>query len=226
MALGKPAGAFPSQDHIAHILTHLSYGLDPLLGANPIIAPQFIPHCLEHVKQHLNLWYLNQVDEYASTALKRPMDLFKVQALPQEAQKLIAGATQHVHQDSAQQLAQIGQVIGNMLQQVQKMNQQSPIKDPAVQALLQTQMAETQRKAERDKADVQLKAKELQDKSTYETQKLQGEMVRNTEDNLTEERIKSAELTHNAARLQNEQLQTVLDAQNQAQANIGGQPNV
>lgn len=226
MALGKPAGAYPAQDHIAHILSHLSYGLDPLLGANPIIAPSFVPQCLEHIKQHLNLWYLNQVDTYASVALNRPIDLMKVQPIPQEAQKLIAAATQHVHQDSQQQLAEVQKVIMTMLQQLQQMNQNKPIQDPAVQALVQTQMAETQRKAAKDQTDAQLKTAELQAKSNYEMQKLQGEMVRNTEDNLTEERIKAAEMTNDAARLQHEQLQTVLDAQNQAQAAIGGQTNV
>lgn len=228
MALGKPAGAFPNQDHIAHMLSHLAYGLDPLLGANPIMAPTFIPQCLEHVKQHLNLWYLNQVSQYGASALKRPMDLYKVTPVPVEAQKLIAAASQHVHQDSQEQMAQVGKVIMTMLQQLQQMRQQNQgqIQDPGVQALLQTQMAETQRKAAKDQADAQLKAKEMQDKNAYEAQKLQGEMVRNTEDNLTQERIKSAELTHDAAQLQHEQLQTVLEAQNQAQANIGGQPNV
>jgi hypothetical protein len=226
MALGKPAGAYPDQDHVAHMLAHLGYGLDPLLGANPIIAPIFIPQCLEHVKQHLNLWYLSQVDAYASTALKKPIDLMKVQPIPQEAQKLIAASTQHVHQDSQQQFGEIGKVIMGMLQQLQQMRQQNQQYDPNVQALVQAQMAETQRKALKDQGDLKLDAQALQSKNTYETQKLQNEMVRNTEDNLTEERIKAAEVTHDAARLQHEQLQTVLEAQNQAQANIGGQPNV
>ena len=226
MALGKPAGAYPSQDHIAHILAHLGYGLDPLLGANPVIAPVFIPQCLEHVKQHLNLWYLNQVDTYASTALKRPIDLMKVQPIPAEAQKLIAASTQHVHQDSQEQFGGVMQVIMQMLQKLQQMKQSQPVQDPAIQALIQTQMAETQRKAQKDQADAQLDAQALQAKTAYEMQKLQNEVVQNTEDNLTQERIKAAEVTRDAAQLQHEQLQTVLEAQNQAQANIGGQPNV
>ena len=226
MALGKPAGAYPGQDHIAHILTHLGYGLDPLLGANPVIAPVFIPQCLEHVKQHLNLWYLSQVDTYASTALKRPIDLMKVQPISQEAQKLIAASTQHVHQDSQQQFGEVMQVIMQMLQKLQQLKQGQQQMDPAVQALVQTQMAETQRKAQKDQADAQLDAQALQSKTAYEMQKLQNEMVQNTEDNLTQERIKAAEVTHDAAQLQHEQLQTVIEAQNQAQATLGGQPNV
>ena len=48
-------------------------------------------------------------------------------------------------------------------------------------------------------------------------------LVKNTEDNLTEERVKSAELTNDAARLQHEQVQTAIDAQNAIQSNLGGQ---
>jgi hypothetical protein len=226
MALGKPAGAYPAQDHIAHMLTHLSYGLDPLLGASPIIAPTFIPQCLEHVKQHLNLWYLNQIDTYGSVALKKPLDIYKVASITQEAQKLIAGASQHVHQDSQEQMAQIGQTIMKMIGQLQQMKQQQQPQDPAVQALVQTQMAETQRRAARDQAEMQLKGQQLQIDATLETQKMQSESLQATEKNLTDERIKSAEITRDAAQLQHEQLQTVIDAQNQLQSNIGGQTNV
>ena len=158
MALGKPAGAYPGQDHVAHMLTHLSYGLDPLLGANPIIAPAFIPQCLEHVKQHLNLWYLSQMDMYSSQALKRPIDLMRIQPVPEEAQKLLAGVALHVHKDTVTQLPEVGQTIIKMLQQLQQMSQQQAPQDPAVQALVQTQMAETQRRAAKDQADMQLAA--------------------------------------------------------------------
>ena len=142
------------------------------------------------------------------------------------SQKLIAASTQHVHQDSQEQFGGVMQVIMQMLQKLQQMKQSQPVQDPAIQALIQTQMAETQRKAQKDQADVQLDAQALQAKTAYEMQKLQNEVVQNTEDNLTQERIKAAEVTRDAAQLQHEQLQTVLEAQNQAQANIGGQPNV
>jgi hypothetical protein len=47
------------------------------------------------------------------------------------------------------------------------------------------------------------------------------DFIMNTEDNLSEERIKSAELSHDAARLQHEQVQTALDAQNLLQSQLG-----
>ena len=45
----------------------------------------------------------------------------------------------------------------------------------------------------------------------------------NTEDNLTQERVKSAELTRDAAVLQHEQLQTALSAHESLQSQLGAQ---
>ena len=228
MTLGKPVGAFPNQDHIAHLLSHISYAQDPVFGANPIVAPAFAPACLEHIKQHLTLWYLSNVDKYASEALGRKFDIMKIQPIMQEAQKLISVASQHVHMDSAQNLQQqVMPVVQAMLASVQKMKGQSnaPV-DPnvmaQVKALQDTAMAETQRKTKKDQVDAQMDAQKMAQDKALDEQKLQFEATKVTEDNLTEERIKSAELTRDAARLQNEQMQTAIDAQNKLQSDLGG----
>ena len=61
MALGKTAFAYPRQDQLAHIQTHLAFAMDPVLGSNPLIAQKYIPQALEHIKQHMMLWYTNQI---------------------------------------------------------------------------------------------------------------------------------------------------------------------
>jgi len=227
MTLGKPVGAFPQQDHIAHMLSHISYAVDPIFGSNPIVAPTFIPAFLEHTKQHLTLWYLNHADAYTSAALGRPFNVLKVEPVVQEAQKLLAAALQHVHKDSQEQLQPVIKTIQQMMGMLQKMQQQQPQApiDPnvmaQVQALTQTSMAETQRKAQKDQAELQLDSAALQQKAKETEQKMQADLVKNTENNLTAERIKSAELSKDAAQLQHEQFRTVLDAQNQAQSNLG-----
>lgn len=232
MTLGKPVGAFPSQDHMAHFMTHLQYAKDPIFGSNPIVSPIFMPACLEHLKQHLTLWYLMVVDGYASTALGKPFNVLKVGPVIREAQKLISVSTQHVHQDSKEQLTPVLQAMQGMLQTMQKMHMSSAQEniDPNVKvqvdALTQTSMAETQRKAQKDKMDIQLKAEDMQRITAEKLKQMQTDVIKNTEDNLTLERIKSAELTRDAAQLQHEQLQTVIDAQNQIQTTLGGQPNV
>jgi hypothetical protein len=225
MTMGQPTGAFPGQDHMAHFMVHLQYAMDPIFGMNPIVSPTFIPACLEHMKQHLTMWYLAMADGYTSAALGKSYNILKVQPLMKEAQKLLAAATQHVHLDSKEQLGEVGQAMNQMFQlmkqlQAQAQSQVPPIPvDPnitaQVQALTQTSMAETQRKAAKDQADVQIKA-----------QQMQIDAVKNSENNLTDERIKAAELTRDAAQLQHEQLSTVLEAHHKLQQNLGGNSNV
>ena len=184
MTLGKPVGAFPMQDHLAHFQVHLDYLKDPLYGSNPIMAGSFIPQCLEHLKQHLTMWYLNMMDGYTSAALDRPFNILKVEPILREAQQLLAAAGQHVHQDAAQTLAGVGPMISQALQLMQKMKGQQPM-PPEVQAIVQTQMAETQRKATYDQTDLQLRQqKQLDDKSAKEAKII------------ADEQMKAAEITH------------------------------
>ena len=196
MTLGKPVGAFPNQDHLAHFLTHLPYAMDPLYGSNPIMAPTLLPAMLEHLKQHLTLWYLSETDKYASDAFGAPYDTHTVKPIIREAQQVIAVASQHVLQDAGQKLSQqIGPAIQQMLQLMKQMqSQQQQPTDPnimaQVNALTQTSMAETQRKAALDRANLQLKA-----------QQQQQDMQENHDKLVAEQQIKAAELTHDANQL-------------------------
>jgi len=211
MTLGKPAGAFPAQDHLAHIQVHLDYAKDPMYGANPIIAPTFLPGFVEHLKQHLTLWYLNHMDRYASESLNRPFNILKVEPIMREAQQLLAAASQHVFLDVQQgQFAQVGPVIQQAVQMIQQLRGQMQPTDPSVQALVQTQMAETQRKTVYDQSKLQLDAARLQ----AETQAKQ-------EKNVADQQIKAAEITQNISVLtleqQHEMQRQQLAAQQQQQ---------
>ena len=227
MTLGKPVGAFPSQDQLSHLLTHLQYALDPMYGANPIMSPVFIPACLEHIKQHLTLWYLNQADAYTSVSLGRPFNVLKVQPLMQEAQKLLAAASMHVHEDAKQMLApEVMPAIQQMIAMIQQIKQTSvPPASPdvmaQVNALTQTAMAETQRRAQKDQTEATIDVQRLAQDKEIELQRLQLDAAENTEDNLVQERMKTAELTQDALRLQDEQVQTALKAQKEIQSQLG-----
>ena len=68
MSMGRPAAAYPDQDHLAHIKVHLSYAQDPNYGGSPLIGPQFAPIALEHIKQHLTLHDLQSMRSYVAEA--------------------------------------------------------------------------------------------------------------------------------------------------------------
>ena len=84
-------------------------------------------------------------------------------------------------------------------------------------------MAETQRRAKRDEMEMTLKQQEHEDNMMKDIKEQQIKVALNSVDNLTDERIKSAEISHNAAVLQHEQEKTALSVLQAAQNDLGGQ---
>ena len=162
MTMGRPAAAYPDQDHLAHIKIHLEYAENPAYGGNPVIGPAFAPHALEHLKQHLTLYYLQSMRSYVAQAAggKDTLDLHQEKPLTLEAQQALALASTMVDQDSKEDLGKYVQQIQGLAQKVQQANQQqqqaAAESDPTAQVILKTQMAETQRKMQESQARMQL----------------------------------------------------------------------
>ena len=162
MTMGRPAAAYPDQDHLAHIKIHLEYANNPAYGSNPVIGPVFAPHALEHIKQHLTLHYLQSMRAYVAQAAggRDTLELHQEKPLDIEAQQALALASQMVSEDSQQLLAPYVQQIQGLAQKVaqaqQAQMQQAADADPTAQVILKTQMAETQRKAQESQARMQL----------------------------------------------------------------------
>ena len=210
MALGKPAFAYPRQDQLAHIQTHLDFALNPMLGSNPLIAQKYIPQVLEHIKQHMMLWYTNQMTEYAvggtDVNLRKYEDAKDVKAIDQT----VAAASEHVKMDSEQVFAKVAPALQQLGQLMQQLSQPKPMPlDPESQAILQSSLAETQRRAAKDQQDVRLAEQDQQVR-----------IAMNTENNLTKERMKEADLTVDEARLRREQQETAVSLQDVAQRNL------
>jgi hypothetical protein len=192
MTMGRPAAAYPDQDHISHIKIHLEYAANPAYGGNPVIGPTYAPLALDHIKQHLTLHYLQSMRAYVAEAAngRDALDLHQEKPLDLEAQQALALASQLVNQDSQQTMQPFVQQIQQLAQKVQQAQQAkaqaAAESDPTAQVILKTQMAETQRKQaesqmriefeaakekqkyELDIAELQRKVLELQSK--YETQ--------------------------------------------------------
>jgi hypothetical protein len=83
-------------------------------------------------------------------------------------------------------------------------------------------MAETQRRAAKDQMDSQFDQAKLQADMEEKATQRQTNVAMNAENNLTQERIKTAELTVDELRLRKEQEQTVLKLQQETQRNLGG----
>ena len=220
MALGKPAFAYPRQDHLAHIQSHLNFALDPNLGSNNLIAPKFIPQVLEHIKQHMMLWYTSQMEGYVTADPNLRLEKYEDSKFAREIDKIMAVASDHVKLDTQQVFAKVTPAL-QQLGQVMSQFAPQPQVDPADQALLQASMAETQRRATRDQGDLQIAQAKLQADIEEKDKKRQVDVAMNAENNLTQERIKTAELTVDELRLQREQEQTAIKLQNLTQRNLG-----
>ena len=223
MALGKPAFAYPDQEHLAHIQTHLAFAQDPAFGSNPFIAPKFIPNVLEHLKQHMTLWYTNQMNNYVTGGTSLNISKYVDTKLVKEIDRAMAIASSHVVLDSQSTFQGVLPVIQQLMQQMQQTAQQPPPApmDGADQAVLQASMAETQRRAARDQADIQFNAQKLQAEMSQKQQDSQIKVAMNSENNLTQERMKAADLTVDEVKLQNAQEQTALKLGQVTQQNLG-----
>jgi hypothetical protein len=209
MALGKPAFAYPRQDQLAHIQAHLNFALDPVMGSNPLIAQTYIPQALEHIKQHMMLWYTNQMTTYVTGGTDLTLQKYEKNKLASTVDKAIAVASDHVKLDTAKTFEKVVPVLQQLGEMMAQFAPKPPV-DPESQAVLQASMAETQRRAARDQQEMALKQKDQE-----------IDVAMNVEKLLTQERMKTADLSVEEAKLKREQEQTVLDLNQATQRNLG-----
>ena len=256
MMFGHNAYAYPNQDHITHMQTHIIFAMDPMLGGSDLVNHAVLPTVLEHIKQHIALWYRNEVRRYATQGTNINLNTYDTKKSTEVIDNLILQASRTVHLDAQRDLQAIMQSV-NQLQQLMKvkMQPQPPQMDPAVQAQIQAQMqiaqAETQRKSQNDQLTAQIKQATLQAQVQENTQELQlkhstlmaqmqeqqdelqakiteaekdrgVDIAMNAENNLTQERIKSAELMADQQKIRAEQERSALEAEHMAQRSLQG----
>lgn len=252
MSMGRPAAAYPDQDHLAHIKVHLAYARDPNYGGSPLIGPIFAPKALEHIKQHLTLHYLQSMRAYVAEATggQDTLELNKEKPLTLEDQQALALAAEMVSADAQttfQNAQPMIQELAKKVQEAQKAKmEQAMNSDPAASALMKTQMAETQRKAQefqtkmqtevqRMQQDYELRVAELQQKvqelvakyqtqSEIDSQKNSTNIVTANINNASRERIAAmqagAQMDALQAQLAQEQAMSAIDAINTADDDI------
>jgi len=169
---GLPIKAFPGQDHEAHLLTHIVYMDSPLFGSNPTIAKKFLPGMLDHIGEHLALWYSNAMLESANAALRIKtgrMDL-TIESLSSpiyEAplDRLLAELIPVVMKHAQSSLKTIPAIV-QRAQDLMKSLIPPPMMDPSVVAA-----QDVQRQQKKDEDDTNLKMIELQQKDTAQQNK-------------------------------------------------------
>jgi hypothetical protein len=185
MSIGQPAYAYIQQDHIAHIQAHLQFANDPAYGSNPFFAPQFTPHAIEHIKQHMTLWYLNRMNGYVAQARGgKPVSNYEDPKLTAIIDQVFAAVGQHVSLDTSEVFQQIMPALQQLMQRAQQFAPK-PQLPPDAQVVKDTSMAETQRKQQKDQTDAQFAAQKLQAEQQEHQMDIQAKIA-----------IENAKLTH------------------------------
>jgi hypothetical protein len=198
LLIGQPAYAYLQQDHIAHIQDHLQFALNPFLGQSPFADPNYLNNLIEHLKQHMTLWYLNRSNGYVEDSVGKPVDDYDDPALTATIDKVYTTVGAHVMLDTQQVFGQFQQALGQLVQMAQQRKNAPQVLPPDAQVVKDTNMAETQRKSVKDQADIQL-AKD----------RLQKDVQEHLDDNQTKIAIENSKLTHQT-------IQTVATAQQPA----------
>ncbi len=148
----KPMKAFMYQDHDAHILAHMNFLNDPVVGQllaqNP--KAKLIATALQaHVAEHLGFKYRLDIEKRVGAPLPKP-DAELPEDMELEVSRLIAQASTQLSQN-------------NMAQQAQQQAQQKA-QDPIIQMQqqeLQIKAQDAQRKAQKDQADLAVKQAQI-----------------------------------------------------------------
>ena len=217
---GVPIGAFPGQNHDAHIQVKMAYLQDPMNGASPLM--QRIKPVLEsNIQEHMVLKYQEQITGVTQMGMQEvgPQKPEVVEAIMAQAAQQVLNANQAmgIAQSPEQQLVALEQKKVEMQQQKLQMDAASNTAETALDVqklkleqlkLMQEAAAEGQsallkkEKSELDRSSKEtLKTLELMTKMNLEEQKnqmaekqLKGKMLEKSADIENQRDMKMAEL--------------------------------
>lgn len=205
--MGRPVYVLPHQDHLAHIMTHMSFLKSPLFGSNPVIARTYMYPIATHLRDHLLNYYL--VESHNAVDMAQKENLIKEDA--NEQAKVIIQVQQFIEQ----QLGQFGQELVQIDQAAQQFKPQPPMppdnsmqiaqlnaqiqgqalqqRAQADQARLQIEQAKMQQDAALKQAEMSGKDKQSQLEMAREQMRQQGDDQRTQADLAVRERMNTAD---------------------------------
>lgn len=152
MLMSRPVIAFPQQDQLAHLESHVRFVSDPILVGG-VGAMNTYPAMLEHLKQHLGFLYMDTVQKIVQASLP-DVDSVALLRNPKTSamvDRLIAGASRLAHAQLRRQLLPLGPIMNQLVTKIQEMQPPMPM-DPS-----QVAMLDVKRNQAKDAEDMQLK---------------------------------------------------------------------
>jgi hypothetical protein len=217
-AMGRPIYVLPSQDHIAHLMTHLPFMKSPLFGSNPAIAKTYLYPISTHLRDHILNYYLveahNAVDK-AQTEKLIPEEAENQVKLILEVQKFIENQLGSFAQElaqideAAQKFAPKPQLPPDNSMQIAQLNAQ--VQGQAMQQRMQVDQAKLQVDQQKMQSQQQLEAAKLQSQQQLEAAKLQSQQQANFEKTQAEQLKQQAENERTAAELETRERMNTAD---------------
>lgn len=172
------------QDHISHIVVHVSYLKNPMYGLNPIMVP-ITMRILDHLKEHLTLYYAKRMLDAAMPQQQLALPMGQGNGVPQQPPQpnlqLMAQTSQQMIAEDVQVAQEVMQVIAKATLFV-KENTDWMNPDPTIMStrlMTEAQEAETKRRAEEDK----LKHEREMQKLTAELERTKAEVMSRIQEN-------------------------------------------
>lgn len=189
-AMGRPIYVLPSQDHMAHLMTHIPFLKSPLFGSNPAIAKTFIYPIATHLRDHLLNYYLVEAHDAVDKAQREEM----INEEAEEQVKVILQVQKFIEQQLsgfAEELAQLDEAAQQFKPQppmapdktmeVAQLNAQ--VQGQAMQQRMQVDQAKLQIDQQKMQSQQQLEASKLDAKQQELAQRMQAEQIKQEAEN-------------------------------------------
>jgi len=189
-SMGRPIYVLPQQDHLAHMMVHLSFLQSPMFGKNPAIIKTFLYPMAMHLRDHVLNYYLTEAHRGVRLAVEKGQIeedadqqaelIMRVQQLVEQQLGQYAELLAAVDQE-AQQYAPQPQMPPDTSMQVAQLNAQ--IQQAALQQRSQTDAQRLQIQQQTAAQKAQLDAASLADKQQARAEELQREQLRQAAEN-------------------------------------------
>ena len=189
-SMGRPIYVLPQQDHLAHMMVHLSFLQSPMFGKNPAIIKTFLYPMALHLRDHVLNYYLTEAHRGVRLAVEKGQIeedadqqaelIMRVQQLVEQQLGQYAELLAAVDQE-AQQYAPQPQMPPDTSMQVAQLNAQ--IQQAALQQRGQTDAQRLQIQQQTAAQKAQLDAASLADKQQARAEELQREQLRQAAEN-------------------------------------------
>ena len=206
-AMGRPIYVLPSQDHMAHLMTHIPFLKSPLFGSNPAIAKTFLYPIATHLRDHLLNYYLVEAHNAVDKAQREEL----IQEEAEEQVKVILEVQKFIEQ----QLGNFGQELAQLDQAAQQFKPQPPMPPDrsmeVAQLNAQVQGQIAQQRGQIDQAKLQIEQQKMQSQQQLEAAKLQAQQQANFEKMQAEQMRQEAENQRTAADLETRERMNTAD---------------